>query len=330
MSITRLDPADAALLDRVQRDFPLSDRPFADIGARLGLSEDETLTRLTALRARGAITRVGGVRRAEGCGASTLAAIAAPEDDVEDCAAIIGAQPGVNHNYLRENPVNLWFVATGPDRAHVDRTLAAIAQETGRAVIDLPLARPYHIDLGFSLIGGAKPPPPPPLDRAALRPDDDALVQALCDGLTLVQRPYAALADALGRPEDALRDRIAALLKAGALTRLGVVVRHRALGFTANAMVCFDPPEDRIDEAGAALARAPGVNLAYRRRPHERWPYPLFCMIHARSRGEALELLLDAMPAAGLEGAPRAILFSLRCFKQRGALVSRAAVETAA
>ena len=44
-------------------------------------------------------------------------------------------------------------------------------------------------------------------------------------------------------------------------------------------------------------------------------------MIHARARAEALAVLGRAEAAAGLGGLPSEVLFSLRCFKQRGALV---------
>ena len=42
-----------------------------------------------------------------------------PDHRIEEVAAIVGAEEGVNHAYLRENRWNLWFVATGPDRARV-------------------------------------------------------------------------------------------------------------------------------------------------------------------------------------------------------------------
>ena len=45
-------------------------------------------------------------------------------------------------------------------------------------------------------------------------------------------------------------------------------------------------------------------------------------MIHARSRNEALEVLGRALDLPQLEGAAHKVLFSTRCFKQTGALIS--------
>ncbi len=317
------DTVDTALLGGWQRDFPLVPEPFAAIGAALGIGADTVLARLARLSERGAISRVGATLRPNVAGASTLAAVAAPEWQIEQVAAAIGAEPGVNHSYLRENDWNLWFVATGPDRPYVDATLARIGAATGLTVLDLPLVRPYHIDLGFALDGSAHGPgASAPADGSALRPGDPELLQALTGGLALVPRPFAALAGALGRSETEIIGRIRTLREAGVIARLGVIVRHRALGWRSNAMVVWQVPEADVDRAGATLAAQRGVTLCYRRRPDARhWPYNLYCMIHARGRDEALGRLGPAAEAAGLTALPHQVLFSVRCFKQTGAMV---------
>ena len=116
--------------------------------------------------------------------------------------------------------------------------------------------------------------------------------------------------------------RIATLAEARLLTRVGVIVRHRALGWRANAMVVWQLPDAAIDPAGRALARVPGVTLCYHRRVVPGvWDWPLFCMIHARSRREALSVLDAARALPELAGVTHKILFSTRCFKQQGALI---------
>ncbi len=319
----RLDPIDRRLLDEFQRDLALVPRPFAAIGAALGVAEDEVIARLGQLRARGMIARVGATVRPNTAGASTLAAMAVPEARVEAVAASVGAEPGVNHSYLREGDWNLWFVATAPDAEALDASLARIAGATGLRVLDLRLVRPFNIDLGFRLSGdGAAMPAPRPLAAAALDEADRPILQALATGLPLVPRPFAALADALGQDEAEVIARIAALSAAGFLTRIGVIVRHREVGWSANAMVVWSLPEERIAAAGEALARQPGVTLCYQRRTVPGvWDYALYSMIHARSRAEALAILEAAARLPALAGASHRALFSTRCFKQTGALL---------
>lgn len=325
--LDRLDPLDRRLLDEFQRDLPLLPRPFAAIGAALGIAESEVIARLAQLAARAMIARVGATVRPNTAGASTLAAIAVPEDRIEAVAEIVGAEPGVNHSYLREDAWNLWFVATAPDAAALAATLARINAATGLVVLDLPLVRPFNIDLGFRLAAPRQPMARPGAPRLAdLREADRPILQALTSGLALVPRPFAALAASLGRSEAAVIARIAALAAAGIITRIGVIVRHRAIGWSANAMVVWDLPEAAIPAAGQALAAHRGVTLCYQRRTVAGvWDYPLYSMIHARSRAEAEAILAAAAALPALAGARHRALFSVRCFKQTGALLTREA-----
>jgi DNA-binding Lrp family transcriptional regulator len=139
------------LLNRYQRDFPLEPRPFARIAAELGLSEDTVIDMLAALSDDGTVSRVGAVVRPNVVGASTLAAMSVPASRLEEVAATVSRRPDVNHNYEREHALNLWFVVTARDPDALARALGEIAAETGLDVIDLPLERAYHIDLGFDL-----------------------------------------------------------------------------------------------------------------------------------------------------------------------------------
>jgi len=320
-----IDPIDLDLLDSWQRDLPLVSRPFAAIASSMTCSEDEVMHRLRTMLADGRISRVGATCAPNTVSASTLAALSASENALEEVAAIVGGQPGINHSYERENRWNLWFVATGPDRAFVNGVLDEIRRRTGCEVLDLPLVRPFNIDLGFRLNGIMdRPPVPRPVRLECLQEGDNDILQALTFGLPLVQRPYFDVAEHLGLTETQVLARIADLQAAGIIARLGVIVRHRALGWRSNAMVVWDVAPERVDAAGPALAALPGITLCYERRPVKGvWPYRLYCMIHARNRRAALDILGQASSLPELAGVPFDVLFSNRCFKQTGALISR-------
>jgi DNA-binding Lrp family transcriptional regulator len=147
----KLTPLELRLLNENQRDLPLSPTPFADMAERLGVDETTVLRLLKKLQGQGVISRVGPVFRPKRVGVSTLAAMAVPEERLELVAALVNGYGEVNHNYEREHELNLWFVVTAPTREHLQQVLAEIEQRTGIAVMDLPLRRPFHIDLGFPL-----------------------------------------------------------------------------------------------------------------------------------------------------------------------------------
>lgn len=149
--MTPLDATDRRLLDGFQRDLPLEARPFAAMAATLGLTEAEVIARLAALQEAGAVSRVGAVVRPNTAGRSTLAAMAVPEDRLEEVGMLVAALPEVNHCYEREHRLNLWFVVTAADTAGVAAALRRVEAAAGLPVLDLPLEAEYRIDLGFPL-----------------------------------------------------------------------------------------------------------------------------------------------------------------------------------
>jgi DNA-binding Lrp family transcriptional regulator len=153
-----------------------------------------------------------------------------------------------------------------------------------------------------------------------LSEQDRTLIAAIQGGLPLVARPYAGIAARLGLTEDAVIERLAALQAAGLIKRMGVVVRHRTLGYRANAMVVWDIPDAEVERVGALLAGETCVTLCYQRpRRLPEWRYNLFCMIHGRERDTVLRRLGQIVDFHRLELFPHAVLFSGRSFKQRGA-----------
>jgi DNA-binding Lrp family transcriptional regulator len=159
---------------------------------------------------------------------------------------------------------------------------------------------------------------------------DRRLIAAIQDGLPLAPRPYAAIGDSHGMTEAEVIAGLRHLIHGGVIKRFGVIVRHRELGYRANAMVVWDVPDDQIADAGRTLATLPFITLCYRRpRRLPVWPYNLFCMIHGRDRGAVEALVDEASAAAGLAELRRAVLFSRRRFKQRGARYAPAPKEAA-
>jgi len=319
--------ADLELLNRFQRDFPLAAHPFRVIAERLGWRENEVLAALRRLQEEGKVSRVGAVFAARRLGVSTLAALAVPPARLEAVAERVNEYPEVNHNYQREHDFNLWFVLTTASASRLQAVLAEIGDETGLPMLDLPLLEEFHIDLGFDLRCGGRQIPAVASRTAAedsttVEPSesDRALLAALQPGLPLVSRPYRALAQSLGLSERNVLERLRYWLEQDVIKRLGIIVRHRALGYRANAMVVWDIPDAEAGAVGRALAAESGVNLCYRRpRRLPRWPYNLFCMMHGRQREEVLGRVGRLRAERGLTAYPYTVLFSARCFRQRGA-----------
>ncbi len=145
------------------------------------------------------------------------------------------------------------------------------------------------------------------------------LRQQLERGLPLTVRPYQTLAEQTGLTEQEVMSAIDQWQAQGLIKRLGLVVKHRTLGYTANAMVVWNVPDRWVTSVGEAVAGAPFVTLCYQRpRRLPDWPYNLFCMIHGVDRNRVLSQIDSLIADKHLEDFPHAVLFSTRAYRQRG------------
>lgn len=154
------------------------------------------------------------------------------------------------------------------------------------------------------------------------------LIEAIEQGIPLVSRPYAALAERIGCTEKQVIQGIKRLQQQGNIKRFGVVVKHRPLGYTANGMVVWNIPETDIRQFGECFAQFPWVTLCYQRpRQLPNWPYNLFTMVHGKSRDEVQQRTQEMIRVCRLQDIEFEILFSTRCFKQRGARYTSSALQ---
>ena len=143
-----LDAIDRRIIDGLQGDFPICERPYQVAAERLGISEEELLQRLDSLLETRVLTRFGPMMQIERVGGSfVLAAIAVPEADYERVAGQVNALPQVAHNYRREHLLNMWFVLATETPAGIGEAIARIEADTGLPVHAFPNEREYFVEM---------------------------------------------------------------------------------------------------------------------------------------------------------------------------------------
>ncbi|MDL2316537.1 AsnC family transcriptional regulator [Desulfovibrio sp. OttesenSCG-928-A18] len=147
-----MDALDRRIVGVIQSGFPLQSRPYAEIGRQVGAAEEEVLARVRSLRQRRIIRRIGANFQSAKLGfRSTLCAAKVPEEAMEAFVAEVNRHPGVTHNYLRDNPYNIWFTVIGPSWEAVCELLAGITEKTGIPILNLPAKRLYKIKVDFQM-----------------------------------------------------------------------------------------------------------------------------------------------------------------------------------
>lgn len=147
-----MDAIDTAILNIIQEKFPLVQRPFAEIGERVGISESECLERVKRLKEEGIIRRLGGVFDSPAMGmVSTLCAVVVPEEDVDRVAELVNAYPEVTHNYLRRHRFNMWFTITAAGEERKRQVIKEIENKSGYPVYSMPVLKTFKIKAVFPI-----------------------------------------------------------------------------------------------------------------------------------------------------------------------------------
>ena len=281
-----LTDIDKKILEEVQLDFPLIERPFNEIAKRIGISEEEIISRITYLKKENIIRDISAIFKAGPLGyKSTLVAV--KTDDPETTAEIINGHPGVSHNYLREHSYNVWFTITILKELDFETEIRNLMGTEVGGFLILPSIKTYKIGVNFTFSDKKLKKSNKIVEKLPTAGSvDKKLIVQLQQPFPLVSNPWKMIADSLNQSETDLIKDINGLKGSGALKRISAVLRHRNAGFTANGMACFNVPVSRIDEAGLLAAGFSEVSHCYQRPVYPDWQYNLFAMTHARSTDE--------------------------------------------
>jgi DNA-binding Lrp family transcriptional regulator len=143
-----LDAVDRQIIDKLQGEFPICERPYGEVAARLGIAEDDLLLRLEGLLADKVLTRFGPMFQIERMGgAFVLAALAVPEARYEEVTVLVNALPQVAHNYRREHQLNMWFVLATETQDGIGVAISRIEADTGLPVYAFPKEREFFVEM---------------------------------------------------------------------------------------------------------------------------------------------------------------------------------------
>lgn len=147
-----MDQVDRKILNIVQANFPIVERPFQVLAEQVGMSEEEVLKRTSDLIDSGVIRQIGPVFDSQKLGyKSTLVAMAVPPAQLDEVAQIVNRYPEVTHNYGREDTYNLWFTLIAPSQERIEEILREMREKTGiTKILNLPAQRLFKIRVEFN------------------------------------------------------------------------------------------------------------------------------------------------------------------------------------
>lgn len=143
---------------------------------------------------------------------------------------------------------------------------------------------------------------------------DKKIIKALQGDFPLVAEPYQVLAEQAGVSKELFLKRVKVLEAEQKIRKMGAVLRHREVGFSANVLVAWEVPNDRLDEVAEQMAKNPAVSHCYDRNTAPDWPYNLYTMVHGHSREECEKIV--AKLGEKVQITKRVMLYSKKEWKK--------------
>ncbi|MEE9324559.1 MAG: Lrp/AsnC family transcriptional regulator, partial [Dehalococcoidia bacterium] len=244
-----------------------------------------------------------------------------PEDRIEEVAAVINQHPGVSHNYKRDHEFNLWFTLAVPPEKDLEEALEKLAQKARAEKYRLlPTKKLFKIGVKLDMTQDEETLQPEERAKGSskegmpLTERDKEFIRELQEDLPLTPRPFDAMAGRLGITAAELLGKAREFEEMGYMRRFAAILRHQKAGFTANGMVCWRVPGERIEEVGAIAASFPQVSHCYQRPVYPDWPYNLFSMVHSRDIEKCKRIAQQISEKTGV--TDYVILFSTKEYKK--------------
>ncbi len=321
--LTSVDESDKELLNEIQWTFPLVTRPFDAIAKKFNTSPENIKKRLNHLKEIGVLRQLSAIFDTRKLGyTSSLVAMEIEDEQLEYVASQINRHPGVSHNYERDHQFNLWFTLAVPPGSDLKEELKKFNILRGiKKVRMLPTLQLFKIGVKLDMVEDKKHDVAPTEEKKEIKnikfeptESDKDFIRELQKDMEIIDEPFVKSAKNLGITENELFEKMKYYEDIGVMRRFAAILRHRQVGFTANGMIVWKVPEDRISKVGEILGSFPQVSHCYERPTYDDWPYNVFSMIHCKTHDEANEMAKTIQDQIHVDDYK--ILFSSREFKK--------------
>jgi len=330
------------LLEVIQKGIPLCERPFEEIGSRLGLSESEIIKKIGDLKKKKIIREVCGIFDARRLGyTSTLVAMAVEKSKIKKATTLINSHPGVSHNYIRNNYFNLWFTIVAESEKMLHKTILKLVEliDVEKYMV-LPTIKEFKINVIFDLLNeysllveesdsetncddivssenthclsseeNYRSP------KFKLSDLDKHIIVALQRSLPIIKKPFNKIASKVSISTSKLFDKIKLYKDNNLMRRYSAILYHKNIGIKANAMTVWDVDDKDIDCIGGKLASYKNITHCYQRPRFSDWNYSIYTMIHSKSKEDAKILINELANNIGINKFQ--ILFSTKELKKK-------------
>lgn len=310
------------ILYRVQKNFPLTQKPFEQIAHELNTTEDVVLNILNEEKQNNIIRQTSAIFDTKKLGyKSSLIAFEVLPEDIDDAVEILNSHPGISHNYERNHSYNIWFtLAIAPNsKSNLEETVEILSKLTkAKDYIILPTLKLFKISVKLDTTN--KQDKKEKVEKKVFKELELEdyhynIIKEAQNNIEIKSEPFKDIIEKLDITYEEFFNTLKDFQEAGVMRRFACILNHRRAGFNANAMVVWDIEEGtKGEEIGKIAASFSAVSHCYLRPKYPTWNYNLFTMIHGKTKEDTQEVIDNI--SKEIEYKSKMPLYSSREFKK--------------
>jgi len=143
---------------------------------------------------------------------------------------------------------------------------------------------------------------------------DLKLLTSLKEGISIASFPFRDIAAELKISETEILSRLNQLKEDQTIRRFGASIKPNGIGLSANALVAWKVPKQRVQDIGKYLAEIKEISHCYERTSdNPNWTYNLYTVLHAQTRLVIEQMVNELSSKLNLEYK---LLYSTRDLKR--------------
>jgi siroheme decarboxylase len=325
--IQNLSDAEKCILNRIQKDWLITEAPFKKLSEELNIDEDKLIRTIDDLKQKKIIRDISAIFNAAGLGyESALIAFEVSNEKIENAVSIINTHQGVSHNYLRDNKYNIWFTLAVNRKTSLQREVEILAEKLKvKDFLILKNERLFKIGVMFDI--GESDNAEETINNTnnklnhhfrELSLEEEKAIHILQMDLPLVKRPFKRLIEKVNPDidEKSVVQIGEALKKDNIMRRYSAIVKHTEAGYKANAMTAWKLKDYNDSKIIQLFSSVKNISHLYLRTVYPaKWEYGLFAMIHAKTEEELAIVIKKLEMQSGI--MDYLVLHSLKEFKKK-------------
>ena len=287
------------ILNHIQTEFPLVERPFQHLAELFKVSEIEVINTIKSLKDELCLIRtISAIFDAKKLGYnSVLVAFEVFVTDFDRLIERLNLHPGVSHNYSRKHAFNLWFTLALSDNRDIDAEIDRLAKQFKVSnYLILPSIKTYKLNVNFKvghknnshISNSFKTTNTENIISDDL---DKLIIKQLQEELPLIVKPFDQLAKAIDISGNEFLKKASLYKASNIMRRYCATLRHIKAGYVCNAMVVWKVDKTLIDDIGLVVSEKSYVSHCYQRKEFDNWPYNFYTMVHATSENNLNDYL---------------------------------------